>query len=106
MIVYLDSTGERMDVALCRLIEGLSRSGAQKLLESGKVLCDGALVKKNDKTVAGNCIEVALAEPEAVELVPQNIPLDIVFEDEDVIVINKPEGFWWSTLRQGTGAGQ
>ena len=62
------------------------------MLESGKVLCDGALVKKNDKTVAGNCIEVALAEPEAVELVPQNIPLDIVFEDEDVIVINKPKG--------------
>lgn len=92
MIVYLDSTGERMDVALCRLIEGLSRSGAQKLLESGKVLCGGALVRKSDKTVAGSCIEVALSEPEAVELVPQNIPLDIVFEDEDVIVINKPKG--------------
>lgn len=87
-----DATGERIDALLPRIVEDLSRSGAQKLLDGGAVLVNGAAVRKNYKVAAGDVISVSLPDPEATELVPQDIPLDVVFEDEDVIVVNKPRG--------------
>ena len=73
-------------------MEGLSRSGAVKLLEEGRVTCGGKALEKKHKVRGGETIELALPEPEPQELLPENIPLDIVYEDEDVIVINKPKG--------------
>ena len=84
--------GVRMDVALTQLLEGVTRSAAQRLLEEGRVTCDGRTVKKNEKTTAGQTLTVDLPEPEAVDIVPQDIPLDIRYEDDDVIVLNKPKG--------------
>ena len=84
--------GERVDVLLSRSIENLTRSAAARLLEEGAVLLDGAAVKKNYRTAAGDEFTVTLPEPEPVEAVPQDIPLDVVFEDEHVIVVNKPVG--------------
>lgn len=92
MTVTCTETGVRMDVALTQLLEDVTRSAAQRLLEEGRVTCDGRTVKKNEKTMAGQVLTVDLPEPEAVDIVPQDIPLDIRYEDDDVIVLNKPKG--------------
>ena len=83
--------GERVDAFLAREWE-LSRSALQKLLEEGAVLCNGEPVKKNHKTIPGEIYSLDLPDPEPMEAVPQDIPLDVVYEDDDVIVINKPVG--------------
>ncbi len=87
-----DTAGERADAFLARSLPDLTRSAAQKLLEKGAVTCQGQPLKKNWKTTPGLVLEVALPDPEPVDLVPQNIPLDVVYEDEDLIVVNKPVG--------------
>lgn len=92
MTVICTEGGIRMDVALTRLLPDVTRSAAQRFLEEGRVSCDGRTVKKNEKTVEGQVLTVDLPEPEPVDIVPQDIPLDIRYEDDDVIVLNKPKG--------------
>ena len=87
-----DRSGERADAFLARAVPGLTRSAAQRLLEEGAVTLSGRPVKKNYKTTPGDVLEVVLPEPEPVDLLPQDIPLDVVYEDGDVIVVNKPVG--------------
>lgn len=87
-----DRTGERADSFLARTVEGLTRSAAQRLLEEGAVRKNGAPVKKNEKLTEGDTLVLSLPEPEPVDILPQDIPLDVVYEDDDVIVVNKPVG--------------
>ena len=87
-----DQAGERLDAFLARSLPDLTRSAAQRLLEDGAVTLGGKPAKKNTKTAPGDVVEVTLPDPQPVEVVPQNIPLDIVYEDADVIVVNKPVG--------------
>ena len=87
-----DQAGERLDAFLARSLPDLTRSAAQRLLEEGAVTLGGKPAKKNTKTAPGDVVEVTLPDPQPVEVVPQNIPLDIVYEDADVIVVNKPVG--------------
>lgn len=82
---------ERLDLCLSREL-GLTRSAAQRLLEEGLVTLEGELPKKNRKTAPGEVYRVELPDPEPMEAHPQNIPLDVVYEDADVIVVNKPVG--------------
>ena len=84
--------GERADVLLSRCVEGLSRSAAARLLEEGAVTVSGVPVKKNYKTQMGDVLTAVLPAPQPVEAVPQEIPLDIVYEDADIVVVNKPVG--------------
>ena len=92
MILYADTAGERLDAFLARCVENLSRSSAQKLLEEGCVLVNGKPGKKNCKLNMGDEISLEIPEPKPVDIVPKEIPLEIVYEDEDVLVINKPKG--------------
>lgn len=92
MILQIDKSGERADAALARLCPELSRSAAQKLLEEGLVTRNGKPVKKNEKLNEGDQLEFELPQAEEVDIQPEDIPLDIVYEDEDVLVINKPKG--------------
>ena len=92
MNLTADIAGERLDAFLARCAENLSRSAAQKLIEEGHVLRNGRPGKKNDKLNIGDSVEYTIPEPKAVDIAPKEIPLDIVYEDEDVIVINKPKG--------------
>ena len=85
-------SAERIDALLARSIEGLTRSAAQRLLEQGRVKKNGAAVKKNYKCAAGDCFTLLLPALSEVPLIAQDIPLDVVYEDEDVIVVNKPRG--------------
>ena len=87
-----DREGERLDAFLARSVPDLTRSAAQRLLERGAVTLRGRAAKKNDKTRLGDRLTVCLPEPQPVDLVPQNIPLDVIYEDDDVIVVNKPVG--------------
>lgn len=90
--VIAEESGDRVDALLARNISGLTRSAVQRLIDEGAVQLGGRPVKKNYKCSAGDEFEVLLPEPEETELVAQDIPLDVVFEDEDVIVVNKPRG--------------
>ena len=83
---------KRVDSFLASGMWGITRNAAQKLIESGNVLVDGRKVKKNHLLMGGETIDITLPEPKAIAAVAQEIPLDVVFEDDDVIVINKPRG--------------
>ncbi len=92
MILYADMPGERLDAFLARNVDNLSRSGAQKLLDDGCVFRNGKPGKKNDKLSVGDAIDLTIPEPKEVDIVAKEMPLDIVYEDEDVVVLNKPKG--------------
>ena len=92
MKLICQEEGQRLDVFLSQAVEGLTRSAAQRLLEAGAVRRNGRAAKKNEKTARGDVIELELPEPQSVDIAPRDIPLEIVYEDEDVLVINKPKG--------------
>ena len=92
MTLTLDRSGERLDAAIARLAPEISRSQAQRLLEQGLVTVSGKPAKKNDRLPAGTVLEIVLPEAQETDLAAQDIPLDIRYEDSDVIVINKPKG--------------
>ena len=92
MTIRLDRDGERLDAALARLVPELSRSAAQRLIEQGAVTLDGKSVKKNEKTVCGAELVLVLPEVRETAVTAEDIPLDVVYEDDDVIVVNKPKG--------------
>lgn len=91
MILFADRDGERLDSTAARL-GGLSRTVAARLAEDGKILVDGVPQKKNYKTVPGQTLTVELPAVQPTALAPEDIALDVVFEDADVIVVNKPKG--------------
>ena len=84
--------GQRADLFLAKVLPDLTRSAAQKLLEEGRVYREGKPLKKNQKLDIGDQITVVIPDPVPLKAAPQDIPLDVVFEDEDVIVVNKPVG--------------
>jgi len=92
IIFTAETAGERIDALLPHIVPNLTRSAAQNLIESGYLTLCGAPVRKNHRTSPGEKFELSLPEVQNIELCAQNIPLEIVFEDADVVVINKPRG--------------
>jgi 23S rRNA pseudouridine1911/1915/1917 synthase len=90
--VIAEESGERIDALLAQEIEELTRSQAVRLIGQGLVTLRCAPIRKNHRVTAGEIFVVELPEPEACVLVPENIPLDVAYEDEDIIVVNKPRG--------------
>ena len=84
--------GTRLDACLARAIEDLTRSAAAKAVEDGRVLVNGKAPSKSYKLTGHEQIEFTPEEPAPIDAVPQDIPLDVVYEDDDVIVVNKPSG--------------
>ena len=91
MILYADQEGERLDAFLARS-GGMTRSAAQRLIEDGLVKRNGRAAKKNDRLLPGDEISYQVPEAKAVDIAPTEMRLDIVYEDEDLLVINKPKG--------------
>ena len=91
MTLFADIPNERLDAFLARSSE-LTRSAAQKLIEDGCVTRNGKPGKKNDKLNIGDEVIFSIPEPKEVDIAPTEMALDIVYEDEDVLVINKPKG--------------
>ncbi len=92
MMLFADIAGERLDAFLSRSLEGMTRSAAQRLIGEACVLRNGKPGKKNEKLNIGDQISVTVPEPKPVDIVAKEMPLEIVYEDEDVLVINKPKG--------------
>ena len=92
LLVDGSAAGERLDRYLAGAVEGLTRSAAAKLLEEGRVTHLGAPLGKNYRLQGGEELSVEVPEPEPARAVPQDIPLDVVYEDADIIVVNKPVG--------------
>ena len=90
--ITAEESGERIDALLARNLEELSRSAVQRLIEQGGVSLNARPVKKNYKCAAGDCFQIVLPEVRELPLVPQDIPLDIVYEDGDLVVVNKARG--------------
>ena len=87
-----ENAGERIDKFICANCEINSRSAVQKLLDSDQVTVDGKPVSKNYKVRSGDRISLVIPEPKELEVVAENIPLDIRYEDEDLLVVNKAKG--------------
>lgn len=86
-----ESGGKRLDVWLAEAAE-ISRSRAQQLIESGEVLLNGKTAKKRDSVSPGNEVTYEIPEPEEIEAVPQDLPINIVYEDDHLLVVDKPQG--------------
>ena len=91
LTVSPEEAGVRIDKYLAEQLPDITRSHLQKLLKDGSVQMNGKPVKASTKTAAGAVIELTIPEPEEPEILPEDIPLDILYEDSDVILINKPK---------------
>lgn len=87
-----DQVNMRIDKYLSDMLPDISRSYIQKLLADGNILVNDTMVKSNYKLETGDEISVNLPEAKEPDIIPENIPLDIVYEDEDILVVNKPKG--------------
>ena len=86
------SSGERIDKFICENLDDLTRSAIQKLIEEGNVFVNSNAVSKNYKCKLGDEIEITLPDAVPLDVKAENIPLDIVYEDNDLLVVNKPKG--------------
>lgn len=82
----------RLDKFLTEKLPDMSRSHIQKLIRDGNVTVNKKTVKANYKVFLGEIVEIDIPEPECLDIVPENIPLDILYEDDDILVVNKPKG--------------
>ncbi len=87
-----ESAGERLDRFISQSCEELTRSAAAGLIEDGSVTVCGEVRAKNYKLKAGDIVEISIPEPKELDAVPQDIPIEIVYEDECLLVVNKPKG--------------
>lgn len=92
IIVTPEMKGERLDKIISSEISSLSRSAVQKIIDEGLVTVNGVVVLKSLKLKEGDIIDVTEPEPVELKALPQNIPVEIVFEDDDLLVVNKPKG--------------
>jgi pseudouridine synthase, RluA family len=92
IVIIAKESGDRLDALLVRSVDGLTRSAAQRLIETGAVTLNGTALKKSHKVTEGEIFDLFLPEVGDTELIPEEIPLDVVYEDSDVIVVNKPRG--------------
>lgn len=92
IIVEEEMDGERLDAFLAEQVEQLSRSAVKNLINEGQVLVNGAKQKASYHVREGDEISIEIPEPQVLELKPRDIPLEIIYQDEDLAVINKPKG--------------
>jgi 23S rRNA pseudouridine1911/1915/1917 synthase len=90
-IIIAEKDNDRLDVFLTEVLD-ITRSQIKKLIDSGNILVAGQKVKSGKSLRAGDVIEINIPDEPATQLIPENIPLDIVYEDQDLAVINKPQG--------------
>lgn len=88
----IEKGGERIDKYLSEQLEDMTRSHIQKLIKENMVRVNGMAVKSNFKLSASDQIEVEIPELKEPDILPENIPLDILYEDQDILVVNKPKG--------------
>lgn len=87
-----EKQGERIDKIICATIDNMSRSAVQKIIDDGGVSVGGIIVSKNYKVRSGDMIRLIIPEAKELSVTAENIPLDIRYEDDDLLVVNKPKG--------------
>ena len=92
VVFTAEEKGQRLDVFVVERFPELSRSHVQKLIEQGNVLVDGMVRKANYKLRGGEAVQVTVPQAEPISVEPEDIPLDILYEDKDIIVVNKARG--------------
>jgi 23S rRNA pseudouridine1911/1915/1917 synthase len=92
LTVPFEHAGQRLDQVLAELLEGYSRTRIKEWIDSGQVLVNGAQLRPKDKVLGGEHVEIRATLPEAVSVEPEQIALDIAYQDRHVLVINKPAG--------------
>lgn len=91
-VIVADKDGERIDVYISATLEDMSRNSVQKLIVDGRVTVNEKIVRSNYKTKINDEIKIIIPEPELLDVKAENIDLCIVYEDDDLAVINKPQG--------------
>ena len=99
VFIVEEQSNDRIDKFLAQEMEMYSRSYIQKLLKDGLVSVNGIIVKANYKVSPDDRIEVQIPELQEPDIVPEDIPLDILYEDEDILIVNKPKGMVVSILQ-------
>lgn len=92
LLISEGEAGKRIDVVLADSLKDASRSYVQKLIDDGLITVNVKNIKSNYKLKTGDVIDIIIPEPENIDIAPKDMPLDVLYEDEDVIVINKPQG--------------
>lgn len=92
LIINKEQAGNRIDKIISETGEVISRATVQRLIEEEKILVNGKTTKASYKVQVGDKIEIQEDEPQEIDMKPQEIPLDVIYEDEDIIAINKPKG--------------
>lgn len=92
LVLTVREEGQRVDKLLAQGLEGLTRSAVQNLIRDGMVTCRGKILSKSAKLSPGDRVTVVIPEVKPLEIAAENIPLDIVYEDGDLLVVNKPKG--------------
>lgn len=92
IILEPEDAGVRLDKLLSLKVQDMTRSAAEKLISEGFVLSRGIVLTKSYKGNAGDCIDLTIPEPVGLDVQPENIPLEIMYEDDDLLVVNKPKG--------------
>lgn len=91
-VIVADKNGERIDVYISMSLEDMSRNSVQKLIADGRVTVNEKLIKSNYKIKTNDVIKIIISEPELLDVKAENIDINIVYEDNDLAVINKPQG--------------
>jgi len=91
-VIVADKNGERIDVYISMSLEDMSRNSVQKLIADGRVTVNEKLIKSNYKIKTNDVIKIIIPEPELLDVKAENIDINIVYEDNDLAVINKPQG--------------
>ena len=90
--IMVDIDGQRLDVYICQIKSDISRSMVQKMIEQSKILVNGKKEKPSYKLKVGDNITIEYIKPQETKLKPQKIPIEIIYDDNDIIVVNKPKG--------------
>lgn len=91
-IINKDEQGIRLDKIISELGKNISRTTIQRMIEEGNILVNNKKVRPSYKVVEGDLITIQEEEPVETDLVPQEIPLDIIYEDDDILIVNKEKG--------------
>ena len=87
-----EQAGNRIDKVIANLENGISRVAVQRMIDAGNILVNGKKVRTSYKVSAGDVITIEKEEPKEIDILPQEMPLNIVYEDKDILIVNKEKG--------------
>ena len=87
-----EQAGNRIDKVIANLENGISRVAVQRMIDEGNILVNGKKVRTSYKVILGDVITIEKEEPKEIDILPQEMPLNIIYEDNDILIVNKEKG--------------